>query len=94
MSDRRAAGGPAGDGHTLPDHLTWRGADDPRWWDDDVQPHSRERFLAHRRFKAARALFLSTLTEKPAGVGDDEWLHAHDMTRADLGKPSARELGL
>ena len=75
-------------------HLTWKGADDPRWWDGDVQPHGLKRFYAHRRHKAARAAFLSTLTVKPAGVGPDEWLQSHGLTRRALGTAAARAIGL
>jgi hypothetical protein len=90
-SDRRAARGAAAD---LPESLSWPpGPDDPPWWDGDVQPHGLERFHAHRRHKAACAVFLSTLTVKPSGVGLDEWLHAHGLSRLDLGSAAARAIG-
>ena len=106
MSDRRAARGSDGDdGHSMPEHLTFRhGADDPQWWAGDVQPHGRDRFLAHRRFRAARAAYLGTLTLRPVElgwrdgiwhpVGLDEWLHSHGLSRLDLGTSAARAIGV
>lgn len=77
MSERRAARGHGGPSDRLPEHLTWQGADDPRWWAADTAPHGLERFHAHRRHHRARRAFLAALSTRPHGVSDAEWTKAH-----------------
>lgn len=77
MSERRAARGRSGPADRLPAHLTWPGADDPRWWDSGIPPHGAERFAAHRRHRQARRAYLARLTTRPPGVSDAEWTEAH-----------------
>lgn len=93
MNERRAARGPAAVGVVqLPEHLTWHGADDPRWWDSDVQPHGLDRSRAHVRHRAARRAFLATITVRPPGVGEVEFLQAHGFDATDRGTPQTRHL--
>lgn len=92
MSDRRAARGPGGVAHALPENLTHAGADDPRWWDGDTAPHGIERFHAHRRHHRARRAFLASVTVRPHGVNELEFLQAHGFTSTDRGTPQTRHL--
>lgn len=77
MSERRQARGHGALSDCLPEHLTWQGAEDPRWWDSGTAPHGLERFAAHRRHREARRAYLARMTMRPRGVGDVEWAEAH-----------------
>jgi hypothetical protein len=78
--------------NALPAHLTWQGADDPRWWDGDTAPHGLERFRAHRWHHRARWAFLASVTVRPYGVSELEFLQAHGFTASDRGAPRTRRL--
>jgi hypothetical protein len=88
MSDRRAARGPGGIAHALPEYLTWQGADDPRWWASDTPPHGLERFHAHRRHREARRAFLESVAVRPHGVSEIEFQQAHRFSETG-GDPQA-----
>ena len=52
------------------------------------------RWNAGRRgLQAARRKFLCKLTVRPQGVGAQEWLTAHGLSFADVGKDAAKAIG-
>ena len=84
----------------LPSSLSW-GARlsfvDP---DEEVPAHWSSqadfyrRFMAGRRLREARRGALSRMVAWPDGVGVDEWLQAHELTRACIGTATGRAIGV
>ena len=65
-------------------------------WIDETSTNAVLAFrkvAATRALRAARTLFLATLTEKPSGISDGEYLLVHGVTRAVLGTGAAHVFG-
>jgi hypothetical protein len=90
----------SGTSNSLPEELRWSGRNLRKWKsgamlisnDSGLDPAFVARMSGVRRHRDARQDFLNSVTVKPSGVGEIEFLMAHGFSPKDRGTAKVKHL--